>query len=148
MPNLYTPPPKKHSLRSKKVRIFHLTGIQPLALRSFGRAAAHCLKALSVRSTVPNPIPFPSERLAERQSPNEPEPFVTPVEAAAFLRCAPVTIKRLAREGKIPAHSIHNGIRKRWRFLISELAISMKKEVSSDRSSTPLSPQKGREKAV
>ena len=72
----------------------------------------------------------------------EPEPFVTPVEAAAFLRYAPVTVKRLAREGKIPAHSIQNGIRRRWRFLISELAISMKKEVSSDRSSTPLSHRK------
>jgi hypothetical protein len=72
----------------------------------------------------------------------EPEPFVTAVEAAAFLRCAPVTVKRLAREGKIPAHSIQNGIRRRWRFLISELAISMKKEVSSDRSSTPLSHRK------
>jgi hypothetical protein len=91
---------------------------------------------------VSNLTPFPSERLAEWQSPNQPEPFVTPVEAAAFLRCAPVTIKRLAREGKIPAHSVQNGIRKRWRFLISELAISMKKEVSSDRSSTPLSHRK------
>ena len=40
----------------------------------------------------------------------EPEPFVTAVEAAAFLRCAPVTVKRLAREGKSPAHSIQNGI--------------------------------------
>ena len=31
----------------------------------------------------------------------ESEPFVTPVEAAAFLRCSPVTVKRLAR---LPAH--------------------------------------------
>ena len=69
----------------------------------------------------------------------ESEPFVTAVEAAAFLRCAPVTIKRLAREGKLPAHSIQNGIRRRWRFLISELAMAMQKELSSDRSSTPLS---------
>ncbi len=89
-----------------------------------------------------NLTPFPSERLAERQLPTQPEPFVTSIEAAAFLCCAPVTVKRLAREGKIPAHSIQNGIRKRWRFLISELAISMKKEVSSDRSSTPLSHRK------
>ncbi len=86
-------------------------------------------------------------RLSEPE-PAQTEPFVTPVEAAAFLRCAPVTVKRLAREGKIPAHSVHNGIRKRWRFLISELAISMKKEVSSDRSSTPLSQPKERGKAV
>lgn len=94
-----------------------------------------------------NPIPIPSTRSSEQES-AQPEPFVTPVEAAAFLRCAPVTVKRLAREGKIPAHAIHNGVRKRWRFLISELAISMKKELSSDRSSTPLSQQKGRVKAV
>jgi len=68
MPNLHTPPPRKHSLPARNIRIFHFTGTQPLALRSFGRAAAHCLKALPVRSIVPNPIPFPSERLAERQS--------------------------------------------------------------------------------
>jgi excisionase family DNA binding protein len=76
------------------------------------------------------------------------EPLLTPQEAADFLRCSPITVKRLAREGKIPAHSVTNGVRKRWRFLVSELATTMKKEVSSDRSSAPLSPQKGREKAV
>ncbi len=76
------------------------------------------------------------------------EAFVTPEEAAAFLRCSPITVKRLAREGKLPAHSVTNGVRRRWRFLISELAISMKKEVSSDRSSTPLSQPKERGKAV
>jgi excisionase family DNA binding protein len=70
------------------------------------------------------------------------EPFVTADEAAEFLRCSPGTVKRLVREGRIPGHSIQNGIRKRWRFLISELAISMKKELSSDRSSTPLSHRK------
>jgi hypothetical protein len=70
------------------------------------------------------------------------EPFVTADEAGEFLKCSPVTVKRQAREGKIPAHFIQNGIRKRWRFLISELAISMKKELSSDRSSTPLSHRK------
>jgi excisionase family DNA binding protein len=78
----------------------------------------------------------------------ESEQFATPEEAAAFLRCSPITVKRLAREGKLPAHSVTSGVRKRWRFLISELATTMKKEVSSDRSSTPLSPQKGRKKAV
>lgn len=77
----------------------------------------------------------------------ESESFVTPVEAAAFLRCSPVTVKRLAREGKLPAHSVTNGVRKRWRFLISELALAMKKEVSSDRSSGPLLNRKGREVA-
>src|ERR1700748_183852 len=80
-------------------------------------------------------------------SPSEAEPFVTPQEAAEFLRCSPITVKRLARDGKIPAHSVTNGVRKRWRFLISELASSMRKGVSSDRSSGPLLNQNGREVA-
>lgn len=75
--------------------------------------------------------------------PSEPESFVTAVEAAEFLRCSPVTVKRLAREGRIPAHSITNGVRKRWRFLLSELANRMQTEVSSDRSSGPLLNRKG-----
>jgi excisionase family DNA binding protein len=70
------------------------------------------------------------------------EPFVTADEAAEFLRCSPVTVKRLAREGKIPAHSIQNGVRRRWRFLISELSIAMKKQLSSTRSSAPLSQER------
>src|ERR1035441_4958288 len=49
------------------------------------------------------------------------EPFVTPEEAANFLRISPVTVKKMAREGDLPAHPIGNGIRKRWRFRISEL---------------------------
>jgi excisionase family DNA binding protein len=66
------------------------------------------------------------------------EPFVTADEAAAFLKCSPITVKRLAREGKIPAHSITNGVRKRWRFLISELASKMNERVSLKTSSAPL----------
>ncbi|MGC1362924.1 MAG: helix-turn-helix domain-containing protein [Silvibacterium sp.] len=60
----------------------------------------------------------------------ESEAFVTPDEAAAFLRYSPITVKRLAREGKIPAHAVTNGVRRRWRFLISELAAAMQGEVS------------------
>jgi len=63
---------------------------------------------------------------------------MTADEAAKFLRCSPITVKRLAREGKIPAHFITNGVRKRWRFLISELAESMQTEVSLTPSSAPL----------
>ncbi len=66
------------------------------------------------------------------------EVFVTADEAAEFLRCSPITVKRLAREGRIPAHSITNGVRKRWRFLISELADRMQYEVSLTISSTTL----------
>jgi excisionase family DNA binding protein len=60
----------------------------------------------------------------------ETEAFVTPEEAAAFLHYSPITVKRLAREGKIPAHSVTNGVRRRWRFLISELAATMQKPLS------------------
>lgn len=63
------------------------------------------------------------------------EPFVTPDEAAAFLRMSPVTIKKMAREGQIPAHPIGEGPRKRWRFLISELATHMSSRVNSELSS-------------
>lgn len=63
------------------------------------------------------------------------EPFVTPEEAARFLRISPVTIKKMAREGQIPAHPIGNGLRKRWRFLISELASHMSSRVNSETSS-------------
>ena len=48
----------------------------------------------------------------------EPEPFVTAVEVEAFLRCAPVTVKRVAREGETPAHSIQNGIRRSYGLLL------------------------------
>jgi hypothetical protein len=51
-------------------------------------------------------------------------------KVGVFLHYSPITVKRLAREGKIPAHSISNGVRKRWRFLISELATTMRREVS------------------
>lgn len=42
--------------------------------------------------------------------------------AAKFLHLSPRTVKQLAREGKIPAHPFGDGPRKRWFFLISELA--------------------------
>lgn len=71
-------------------------------------------------------------------NPSERDAFVTAQEAADFLRCSPITVKRLAREGKIPAHSITNGVRKRWRFLLSELDLSMRTEVSLTTSSAPL----------
>jgi excisionase family DNA binding protein len=63
------------------------------------------------------------------------EPFVTPEEAAKFLRISPVTIKKMAREGHLPAHPIGNGLRKRWRFRISELASHMSSRVNSESSS-------------
>ena len=50
-----------------------------------------------------------------------PEPYVDPQEAAGFLSISAKTLTRLARKGQIPAHSIGDGTRRRWRFLKSEL---------------------------
>jgi excisionase family DNA binding protein len=46
---------------------------------------------------------------------------VTAQEAAEFLKIARSTVMALARTGKIPAHPVTNGRRKRWLFFISEL---------------------------
>jgi excisionase family DNA binding protein len=46
---------------------------------------------------------------------------VTAEEAAVFLKIARSTVMALARAGKIPAHPVTNGKRKRWLFFISEL---------------------------
>jgi excisionase family DNA binding protein len=63
------------------------------------------------------------------------EPYVTPEEADKFLQISPVTVKKMAREGHLPAHPIGNGLRKRWRFRISELASHMSSHVNSELSS-------------
>ena len=46
-----------------------------------------------------------------------PEPVWDCHEASRFLRIHPATVKRLAREGKLPGFKIGN----RWRFRPSEL---------------------------
>lgn len=43
----------------------------------------------------------------------------------------PRTIKQMAREGRIPAHPFGSGARKRWYFLISELAEHLRGQVNS-----------------
>ena len=49
------------------------------------------------------------------------EPFVSVKEVAQFLRMAPRTIARMAREGRIPAHPISGTARRTWRFRLSEV---------------------------
>lgn len=46
---------------------------------------------------------------------------VGPEGAAAFLKVARSTVMSLARAGRIPAHPVTNGSRKRWLFFLSEL---------------------------
>ncbi len=63
--------------------------------------------------------------------PSSVEPFVEADAAAEFLHYSPRTVKQLAREGRIPAHPFGDGERKRWFFLISELAECLRASVNS-----------------
>lgn len=60
-----------------------------------------------------------------------PEPFVEAPAAANFLHYSPRTIKQMARERRIPAHPFGSEVRKRWYFLISELAEHLRAQVNS-----------------
>ncbi len=59
------------------------------------------------------------------------EPFVEADAAAEFLHYSPRTVKQMAREGRIPAHPFGYGPRKKWYFLISELAEHLRAQVNS-----------------
>jgi Helix-turn-helix domain len=59
------------------------------------------------------------------------EPFVEANAAAEFLRYSSRTVKQMARDGRIPAHPFGTGPRKRWYFLISELAEHLRAQVNS-----------------
>jgi len=59
------------------------------------------------------------------------EPFVEAEAAADFLHYSSRSVKHMAREGKIPAHPFGSGPRKRWYFLISELAEHLRAHVNS-----------------
>src|ERR1041385_2399494 len=49
------------------------------------------------------------------------EHYVSPEEAAEFLRVNRLTIIRMARSGLLPAHPLGAGKRRQWRFKLSEL---------------------------
>jgi hypothetical protein len=51
-----------------------------------------------------------------------PEPFVDAEQAGSFLSLRPRRVLELARKGMIPAHPLGEGLRKVWRFRLSELA--------------------------
>jgi len=59
------------------------------------------------------------------------ERFVEADTAAEFMRYSSRSIKQMARDGRIPAHPFGNGPRKRWYFLISELAEYLRAQVNS-----------------
>jgi hypothetical protein len=55
----------------------------------------------------------------------EPERFVDAHRAAEFLFLTPRRVLELARKGRIPAHPLGDGVRKVWRFRLSELSAAM-----------------------
>ena len=56
----------------------------------------------------------------------EREPFVDAVAASDFLHLRPRRVLELARQGEIPAYPLGQGKRRVWRFLLSELAASLR----------------------
>ena len=69
--------------------------------------------------------------------PSEPlEHFVDADEAARFLSLKRRRILELARAGKLPAHPIGEGVRRLWRFRLSELAKALSAAGASEFSSS------------
>lgn len=67
----------------------------------------------------------------EGSGPSEtPEPFVDAERAATFLAMSRKTLLTLARGGSLPGHPIGRGLRKTWKFRISELESWMKEQVN------------------
>jgi hypothetical protein len=56
---------------------------------------------------------------------SQPEPFVDAVTAGRFLSLRPRRVLELARKGEIPAHPLGKGLRRVWRFRLSELALAL-----------------------
>ncbi len=71
------------------------------------------------------------ERPCEPSNITRPESFVEKGEAAVFLHMAEGTLMKHVRAGEIPAHPRGTGQRRRWLFLISELAEWMRSQVNS-----------------
>jgi len=60
------------------------------------------------------------------------EPFVSAERAGEFLAMSRKTVLALARKGYLPAHPVGQGMRKVWKFRLSELDLWMKVEVTSN----------------
>jgi hypothetical protein len=53
------------------------------------------------------------------------EPFVDAARAAEFLSLKPRRVLELARAGQLPAYPLGDGLRRVWRFRLSELATAL-----------------------
>ncbi len=57
--------------------------------------------------------------------PTLPEPFIDAARAAEFLSLKPRRVLELARAGRLPAYPLGDGVRRVWRFRLSELSEAM-----------------------
>ena len=48
--------------------------------------------------------------------------FLDPNGAAKYLGLSPITVKRMARDGVLPAHPIGEGKRRFWRLTLPEIS--------------------------
>jgi Helix-turn-helix domain len=83
------------------------------------------------RNDFVNMGPLASATRFSRFQSSAPEQFVEADVAAEFLHYSPRSVKQMARDGRIPAHPFGDGPRKRWYFLISELAEHLGAQVNS-----------------
>lgn len=60
------------------------------------------------------------------------EAYVSPEEAAKFLKVNRLKIIRMARSGSLPAHPLGIGRRRQWRFKLSELDRHMQGGIKTD----------------
>jgi hypothetical protein len=58
-------------------------------------------------------------------NPEKPEPFVDADEAAQFLSLTRRRVLDLARSGHLLGHPIGNGVRRVWRFRLTEIATAI-----------------------
>jgi excisionase family DNA binding protein len=64
------------------------------------------------------------------QEPSQPECYVDPDQAAAFLNTNRLRVIRMARSGFLPAHALGTGKRRQWRFRLSELDKHMQEQLN------------------
>lgn len=92
--------------------------------RTDGYASEGVMKDISkVKGlTQISPIPAPDARSTAQA---DPEPFVDAEKAGHFLSIRPRRAVELARKGILPAHPLGDGLRRVWRFRLSELAAAV-----------------------
>lgn len=81
---------------------------------------------LQVRATARELTEAPDREVTDEGiKRRSPEPFVNADEAGDFLQLQRRRVLQLARQGKLPAYPIGEGLRRIWRFRLSELATAM-----------------------